>query len=96
MNEAGKEYFYFRLASGGELFDVGIDTWPGKGWLSGPPIPKQGDTMEQRQVKGQILTIGRPHTIVCKVRKESCDVTCDGKTIYAWKGDFQRPATGWR
>jgi serine/threonine protein kinase len=47
-----------------------------------------------RKVDRLVLREGTTHTIVCNVRKQHLEVTCDGESLVDWRGDFRRLSAG--
>jgi hypothetical protein len=87
--KSGKNGVAVGLSGGGSAFIVEIDGWgcvaSGLQWLDG-----KGGWGNETTRKGELLTTGKPSTIVCDVRRTGVRVSVDGQEIINWAGDFKR------
>jgi beta-mannanase len=95
--DRGTEILIIGLVVGGRQATVVLDGWGGG--VSGlERIDGKVSQDNETTHRGWRFINGRPTTIFCKVRKGGVAVTCDGETIFDWRGDPARLSIvgGWK
>jgi len=86
--KSGQDAFFFGLASGNSQwfvsFDSFLSTISGIGFINGQNV----NTNETSIKSGQVLSVGKPVTVVCSVRKEEILVSIEGRRFTSYKGGF--------
>lgn len=86
----GRNDLAIGLVAGGSQFLVGLDGM-GPGDTSGLHLlDGKGIASNETSRKGRTFSNGKPCSIECTIRKQGIAVTCDGKNVIYWKGNFSR------
>ncbi|MCG8450803.1 MAG: hypothetical protein MI725_14640, partial [Pirellulales bacterium] len=86
---AGQEYFVIGLVVDGRQCMLQVDWRDSK--ISGiSNVDGMQANANETTREGQLLSFGKPSTIVINVRKDQIHVTCDGREIVDWQGDSSR------
>ncbi|OAI55012.1 hypothetical protein AYO44_13745 [Planctomycetaceae bacterium SCGC AG-212-F19] len=87
--------FQVGLVAADSQFRAVFDAWPGHGVLSGlENINGKGVRDNGVSHVGSVFPRNQVVTILCSVRKPGVRLTCDGKTVVDWKGDFKSLSLG--
>ena len=86
------------LALGDVQFMVILDAYINSVYTSGLElIDGKGFYGNETTTRKPLFTTGKPHTVVCSVRKNRIAVSVDGKGVIDWKADYKRLSlfSGW-
>lgn len=92
---AGEDSINVGLVVGGRQCHATFDAFPGDNWRSDVGVVN-GVNLEKREntVRGAVIPLGTPATIVCSVRKVGQEyqlrAVCNERVIFTWQGDPRR------
>ena len=93
---SGKSSLLVGLIGGGRPFDLeldGLDGPSGKSFSGLDRIDRASALVNGAGFRGGIFADGKPHTVICRVRKESVTVALDGQEVLHWVADYRRVST---
>jgi hypothetical protein len=83
--------FYFGLLHGEK--QVGVEVDAGGAMTRLVYVDGKAEGVPGADFRGGLLGEGRPHTIVCKVRKTRLQVSVDDKLVIDWPADYAKVST---